>query len=292
MDANPVLCGMISRGVVFMLLATFFFALMNVFVKLLPEIPAVEIVFFRSLISLVISAVILKSQGISVWGKQRGWLFLRGMVGAIALVLYFITIQLIPLATAVTIQFITPIFTTIIGIFLNRERVAPIQWLFFLIAFGGIVMIQGFDERVTPDVMLIGVVAAFFAGMAYNIIRRLKTSEHPLVIIFYFPLVTMPLTGGYSAFDWVQPSGIAWLYLLAVGVLTQIAQYYMTRAYQEEELNKVASVSYAGIFYALIFGWVIFGENFNFQTYLGMFVVLIGVVLNLWYKQYRMPKIN
>ena len=292
MDANPVLCGMISRGVVFMLLATFFFALMNVFVKLLPEIPAVEIVFFRSLISLVISAVILKSQGISVWGKRRGWLFLRGMVGAIALVLYFITIQLIPLATAVTIQFITPIFTTIIGIFLNRERVAPVQWLFFLIAFGGIVMIQGFDERVTADVMVIGVVAAFFAGMAYNIIRRLKTSEHPLVIIFYFPLVTMPLTGGYSALDWVQPSGMAWVYLLAVGVLTQIAQYYMTRAYQEEELNKVASVSYAGIFYALIFGWVIFGENFNVQTYLGMFVVLIGVVLNLWYKQYRMPKIN
>ncbi|MEJ2004920.1 MAG: DMT family transporter, partial [Cyclobacteriaceae bacterium] len=166
---------MISRGVVFMLLATFFFALMNVFVKLLPEIPAVEIVFFRSLISLVISAVILKYQGISVWGRSRGWLLLRGTVGAIALVLYFITIQLIPLATAVTIQFITPIFTTIIGIFMNRERVAPIQWLFFLIAFGGIVMIQGFDERVTFELMLIGIVAAFFAGMAYNVIRKLKT---------------------------------------------------------------------------------------------------------------------
>jgi len=283
---------MISRGVVFMLLATFFFALMNVFVKLLPGIPAVEIVFFRSLISLVISGVILKAQGISVWGKRRGWLFLRGLVGAIALVLYFITIQLIPLATAVTIQFITPIFTTIIGIFLNKERVAPIQWLFFLVAFGGIVMIQGFDERVTLQVMIIGVVAAFFAGMAYNVIRRLKTGEHPLVIIFYFPLVTMPLTGGYSAFNWVQPSGIAWLYLLLVGVLTQIAQYYMTRAYQEEELNKVASVSYTGIILALIFVWVIFGETFNLQTYAGMIIVLSGVVLNLWYKQYRMPKIN
>ena len=288
---NCVLYAMISRGVGFMLLATFFFALMNVFVKLLPGIPAVEIVFFRSLISLIISVVILKAQGISVWGKSRGWLLLRGFVGAIALVLYFITIQLIPLATAVTIQFITPIFTTIIGIFMNRERVAPIQWVFFLIAFSGIMIIQGFDERVTLDVVLIGIFAAVFAGIAYNVIRKLKTSEHPLVIIFYFPLVTMPLTGTYSAFEWVGPSGIDWIYLLLVGVLNQIAQYYMTRAYQEEELNKVASVSYAGIFYALFFGWVIFDESFNLQTYAGMVVVLLGVVLNLWYKQYRMRKI-
>ncbi|MCA6074847.1 DMT family transporter [Fulvivirga sedimenti] len=283
---------MISRGVGFMLLATFVFALMNVFVKLLPAIPAVEIVFFRSLISLVISVVILRSQGVSIWGKSRGWLLLRGTAGAIALVLYFITIQLIPLATAVTIQFITPIFTTIIGIFINRERVAPVQWIFFLIAFSGVLLVQGFDPRITPQLLLIGVVAAFFSGLAYNFIRKLKTSEHPLVIIFYFPLVTMPLTGAYSAFKWVQPSGWEWVFLLMVGVLTQIAQYYMTRAYQEEELNKVASVSYIGIFYALIFGWVIFGENFNLQTYLGMAVVLLGVVLNLWYKQYRMPKIN
>ncbi len=283
---------MISRGVGFMLLATFVFALMNVFVKLLPEIPAVEIVFFRSLISLVISVAILRSQGVSIWGKNQKLLLFRGTAGAIALVLYFITIQMIPLATAVTIQFITPIFTTIIGIFMNRERVAPIQWLFFIIAFSGVLLVQGFDPRVTPELLLIGIIAAFFSGMAYNFIRKLKTSENPLVIIFYFPLVTMPITGAYSAFRWVQPTGWEWIFLLMVGVLTQIAQYYMTRAYQEEELNKVASVSYIGIFYALIFGWIIFGENFNLQTYIGMGVVLLGVVLNLWYKQYRMPKIS
>ncbi len=290
--SNHVIYKMISRGVGFMLLATFVFALMNVFVKLLPEIPAVEIVFFRSLISLVISVAILRSQGVSIWGTNRKLLLLRGTAGAIALVLYFITIQMIPLATAVTIQFITPIFTTIIGIFMNRERVAPIQWLFFIIAFSGVLLVQGFDPRVTPELLLIGIIAAFFSGMAYNFIRKLKTSENPLVIIFYFPLVTMPITGAYSAFRWVQPTGWEWIFLLMVGVLTQIAQYYMTRAYQEEELNKVASVSYIGIFYALIFGWIIFGENFNLQTYIGMGVVLLGVVLNLWYKQYRMPKIS
>ena len=73
-----------------------------------------------------------------------------------------------------------------------------------------------------------------------------------------------------------RPDGLQWLYLLLVGVLTQIAQYFMTRAYQTEEVNKVASVSYLGIFYALIFGWVFFSETFNLQTYLGMAVVLAG----------------
>ena len=279
-----------TKGVRFMLIATFVFALMNVFVKLLPGIPAVEIVFFRSLVSLVISAVILKSRGISLWGNQRGWLFLRGLCGAIALVLYFITIQLIPLATAVTIQFITPIFTALIGSVLNKERVAPLQWLFFLVAFAGVVMVQGFDTRVTPELLLIGVVAAFFSGMAYNIIRKINTREEPLVIIFYFPLVTMPLTGTYSFFNWVTPEGWQWIFLLMVGVLTQVAQYFMTKAYQTEEVNKVASVSYLGIFYALIFGWVFFSESFNLQTYLGMAVVLAGVILNLLYKKRLMQR--
>lgn len=281
---------MISRGVFHMLLATILFTTMNVFVKLLPDIPAVEIVFFRSLVSLVISFIILRTQRVSVWGRDRKWLLLRGTFGAIALVLYFFTIQLMPLATAVTIQFLTPIFTAILGIFMNRERIAPVQWLFFLIAFGGVVLVQGFDARVTPMLLLAGLVAAVFAALAYNVIRRLNTTEHPLVIIFYFPLVTLPVTGAWSAFEWIMPIGWQWALLLMVGLLTQFAQYFMTRSYQEEELSRVASLNYLGIIYALGYGWIIFDEHFNTMTYLGMTAVLIGVVLNIWFKHSQPAK--
>lgn len=267
-----------------MLVAGFVFALMNVFVKLIPDIPATEIVFFRSVVSLVLSYGILKGNQVNIWGSNKKILLLRGLCGAIALILYFITLQAIPLASAVTIQFLSPIFTSILGIFIVKERVKPLQWLFFLLAFGGIIIIQGFDHRITPLYMIIGVFAAFFSGLAYNFIRKVNTTEHPLVIVFYFPLVTLPVTGAYSFFEWEQPVGWEWLYLLLIGVLTQIAQYFMTKAYQAEELSKVASLKYISIIYALGFGWVIFDETFNLMTYVGMLVVLAGVTMNIWYK--------
>ncbi|ELR69307.1 Putative permease [Fulvivirga imtechensis AK7] len=267
-----------------MLVAGFVFALMNVFVKLVPNIPATEIVFFRSVISLVLSYGFLKGSQVNIWGGNKKILLLRGLSGAIALILYFITLQAIPLASAVTIQFLSPIFTSILGIFIVKERVKPLQWLFFLIAFGGIVVIQGFDHRITPLYMIIGVFAAFFSGLAYNFIRKVNTTEHPLVIVFYFPLVTIPVTGAYSLFEWEQPVGREWLFLLLIGVLTQVAQYFMTKAYQAEELSKVASLKYISIIYALGFGWIIFDETFNLMTYVGMLVVLAGVSLNIWYK--------
>ena len=267
-----------------MLQASFFFAVMNVMVKLIPNIPAVEIVFFRSIVSLVLSYGFLKTQKVSVWGNNKGILILRGLAGSIALCCFFITVQRIPLASAITIHYLSPIFTAIIGIYFVKERVHKWQWFFFAIAFGGILIIQGFDARVSLGYTALGVVAAVLSGVAYNCIRKLKNSEHPLVIIFYFPLVTLPLTSIYLLFDYVMPEGIEWLWLLLIGLSTQFAQYFMTKSYQSEELSKVASLNYIGIIYALGFGYVFFDESYDWLVYTGMGVVLVGVVLNIWYK--------
>lgn len=114
-----------------MLLSTFLFACMNVLVKMVSHIPAVEVVFFRSVISLLMSYVILKAQGISVWGNNKPLLIARGASGAVGLILYFMLIQQIPLATAVTLQFLAPIVTALLGVLLLSEKVKGWQWAFF-----------------------------------------------------------------------------------------------------------------------------------------------------------------
>lgn len=275
---------MLSKGVLHMLLATFLFATMNVFVKMVPGIPAVEVVFFRSLISLLMSASFLYWQGISIFGKNKKYLILRGVSGAVALILYFITLQKIPLASAVTIQFLSPIFTTILGVYLLGEKVLKWQWIFFSLAFVGVLVIQGFDPRVDPIYFFMGIISAFAAGLAYNFIRKINVSEHPLVIVMYFPLVTLPVTGVFCLFFWVQPEGIEWLYLLLIGILTQAAQYLMTKAYQNEEVSKVASLKYIAIIYALGYGYILFDETYDFLALLGMLVVILSVAMNVWYK--------
>ena len=264
-----------------MLVAGVFFALMNVSVKFIPHIPAIEIILFRSLFSFIFSFLVLNHQGISVFGNNKKLLIIRGIVGSIGLISFFYTLQKIPLASAVTMQYLSPIFTTILGVFLVKERVKPIQFLFFGISFAGVLVLQGFDARVNLWYGAIGIISALFSGLAYNVIRKLKNTEHPLVIIFYFPLVTLPIAGLISYFTWVQPVGWDWAILLWIGVCTQTAQYFMTVAYQNANVSKVSSLSYIGILYALFFGFIFFGETFGIMSYFGMALVLTGILLNL-----------
>ena len=280
---------MISAGIRYMLFATFFFALMNVLVKTL-DLPAVEIAFFRALGSLSLAYGILKIKRISLPGNNIKGLILRGFFGSTSLVFYFITLQNMPLASAVTIQFLSPIFTTVLGIFLVKESVKPLQWFFFAMAFAGVILIQGFDQRVSLEYLMLGIGSAIFSALAYNMIRMLKDSEHPLVIVFYFPLVTLPITGFFTIFQFEMPHGWDWGIMLLIGILAQLGQYFMTRAYQVDELSKISSMKYIGIIYALFFGAVFFDEHFTFQVYLGIGVVLVGVILNIWYKHLLQKK--
>lgn len=265
----------------YMLLASFFFACMAVCVKLLKGIPVLEIIFFRALISAALCLVGLWRGGIPVFGNNKGLLTLRGIAGALALAQGFWLLQNTPLAAASTLTHLSPIFTTLIGIWFVREKVELRQFLWFLLSFGGILLMQGFDYRISPMHLLLGITASLTMGLAYNCVRKLGRSEHPLVIIFYFPLVCLPLAGLYSVFTWVQPQGIEWLWLLLLGLFTQLGQYFMTKSYQVAEISKVAIVNYTEVGFSVVLGLVLFGENFNLLTYAGMALVVLGVVLNV-----------
>ncbi len=274
-----------------MLIAVSFFSTMSLLVKLLQHIPAVQIVFFRSLVSFVLSVALLRGQGVSVWGTRKGLLLMRGVFGAIALMLYFTVLQNIPLASAVVLGYLAPVFSNLIGRFMLKERVVWLQWFFLLLSFGGILLVEGFDPRVAPIFVGLGILSAFFSGLAQNVIRKLNTTEHALVIIFYFPLVTTPLAGAYCYFvEWVPPQGWDWAILLTIGVVTQFAQYFMTRAIQLEEISKVSVLRYVSIVFALSYGFFFFGETYDWLAFVGMGLTIAGVVLNVWYKQ-RVSKV-
>ena len=267
-----------------MLLATLTFSLMKVLVKYIPSIPTIEIVFFRAIISMILSLIYLLPKKIAVFGNNKVLLAFRGMVGAVALILNYYLLHEIPLAAASTLTNLTPIFTTVIGVYLVKEKIHPAQIAFFVLSFVGILIIQGFDIRVSGVHLFLGILASFFSGIAYNLVRKLSSSEHPLVIMFYFPLIVLPISLMGSLWSWVPPKGWDWFILLMVGVTTQMAQYFMTKSYQQAKVSKVAIFDYLGVVYALIFGFILFNEYFNAPTYLGIALVLIGIILNFKFK--------
>ena len=264
-----------------MFFATIFFMVVKIFVKMLPHIPPMEIVFFRCLISFLITYYLLKRKGHNILGTNRSLLMMRGIFGTIGLYCYFVILQEIPLATASTLIYFTPLFTSLVGVFLLREKMSIIQWVLLLIAFSGIILIQGFDSRVNIFYLLIGLGGSLCAAFAYSIIRYLRDKEHSLVLMIYFPMIAFPIGGLISIFNWVQPNLIDLSLLILIGVFTQFAQYFMTKAFQSEKVSKVSIVSYSELVFVLLIGNIFFDEKFEFLVYLGMILVTFGVVFNI-----------
>ncbi|MDC3050311.1 DMT family transporter [Flavobacteriales bacterium] len=274
-----------KKGVFYMLGSTLAFALMQICVKYLPHIPAHELILFRSIISIVLSVAMLQKLGIPPLGNNKKVLMMRGIFGTTALLLFFYTLQNIPLASAVTLQYLSPIFTALFAAIFLKEKMQIKQWLYFGISFAGVALIKGFDERISLTSMIIGICSAMFSGMAYTCIRQLKDTEQPLVVVLYFPLVAIPIMSVLSYLNWVTPQGTDWLYLLLMGLFTQIAQILMTKGIQSGVANKMISLKYVGTIYALAIGYLLFGESYGIMSLLGITMVIAGVVLNLWKKK-------
>ncbi len=276
---------LITPGARQMLISVFFFSLMNIGVKLLPHIPASEIVLFRAFVSLVVCYVMVKRAGLSPWGNHKRYLILRGLSGTAALVMYFYTLQNMPLASAVTLIQLSPIFTIVIAGFMLGEPPRAVQWLFFLLSFAGVLLVKGFDPRVAVSDVLIGVTAAFLAGVAYNYVRKLKDHDHPLVVVFYFPLVTVPVVGTYSLTRWVQPQPLDWVILILIGLVTTAAQVFMTKAYQAEKAANVSNYNYLQVVLGIVVGLFIFNESISLLSMGGIVLIILGVLMGARYRR-------
>ena len=282
-----------NKGAQYMIISSFAFSLMHLCVKAMPHIPVFELVFFRSLGSLLITFFYLNKNRIPIFGNNKKVLFARGLFGTIGLSLFFITLQNIPLAGAVTIQYLSPVFTTLFAVIILREHVKKTQWIFFVLAFTGVCLLKGFDVsgQISYYFVLIGIASACFSGLAYNCIRYLRTTEPTLVVVLYFPLVATPIMGVLSFFNWVKPQGLDWVYIVALGVVTQVAQVFMTKGIQSDSAGNIMTYKYVGVVFAFIYGYFIFKETYSLLSVFGIFLLLSGVILNAIFKNKQVKKI-
>ena len=264
-----------------MFLSTLFFALANICVKQVSRLPTLEIVFFRCLLGVALCYAGLRRANASPRGSNRKLLFLRGFFGTTALALFFLTLQNIPLASAMTIQYLSPIFTTIIAVFVLKETVRGRQWLFYAAAFAGVIMIEQFDARISLFYAAIGIFSAFCSGMAYNLVRSMRGREHPLTVVFHFQIFGLILGFASLFFLWEMPIGWDWLWLVLIGVLSQLGQIFLTDALQKERAAGVAIINYTGLIYALAVGWSVFGEAQSLFSLAGMLLVVASVIASV-----------
>ena len=299
-----------NKGIIYILLSGICFMLVNIFVKILGQgpdqviidglqkYPIPEIILFRSVITFFMCYAIIKSKGIPLFGNNKKWLIIRGIFGTTALTLFFYTLDHLPIAIATTVQYLSPIFTVIIALFLLKEKVRKIQWVFFALAFSGIVFMglskflsdDSAVSTINPWWILAGVGSAFFAGISYNAIVKCKDTDAPITIVMYFPLIAIPVMGVLTATDYVVPVGKEWWILLVIGVFTQFAQVLMTKALHADNTATITPFKYFGSIYAFFLGLFLFDEVISFYGIAGMLLILIGVIGNTFFRSKKQKK--
>ncbi|MDY8136168.1 DMT family transporter [Aquimarina sp. 2201CG5-10] len=276
-----------KKAIYYMLLSAVSFTAMNLLVKELSNFGGGQLVFFRAIGSLVFTMSYLLLNNISVLGNQRKLLVLRGFVGVTSMGLFFTSVEYLPIGSAVSLRYIAPIFATIFAVFLLKEKVRPLQWLFFLMAFGGVLLIKGFDTNIETLGLALVLSSAVFSGLVYIIINKIGKRDHPVVVVNYFMWIAVVVGGVLSIFNWTTPKGLEWALLLSLGVFGYFGQLFMTKAFQSQATNKIVSLKYVEVIFTMISGVFLFGDRYPFLSLVGTFLVITGLILNIWYRKNR-----
>ena len=263
---------------------------MTVCVKQLNgRIPVAEIVLVRALISLGLTGMGLRLAGVKPWGtaKARGLLFARGIAGSIALLCFFQAIDALPLAAATVLQYTYPTFTALAALLLLGESLRKRIVLAVLLGWVGITFViqpdwlTGDAQALPLMPAFIGIFGALFTALAYVSVRRLSVSEHPLVIILYFPLISVPITLPWVIQTGVWPMGVEWMWLLGVGVFTQLGQIWVTDGLRRLPAARATSINYIQVVFAAIWAWLWFSEPVSVWQIGGGALVLLATMISL-----------
>jgi len=275
--ARPLL----TKGAKLMLLSTFCFSLMQFLIKAMPQIPSIEHVFFRSFVTWLFSVGFLLANGISVVGKNQKLLLLRGVVGSVSMFSFFYILPRIPFATSVTFKYLSPMFTTLFAVALLNERPRWVQWGCIGLSFTGVLLLKGFDTRIDLFDFGIGILSGVAGGLLY-IIRKIGDDDHPLVVVHYFMLLASLVSGFWMIPYWVTPTLTEATGLFLIGFVGFVAQVYMTKAFMEpDDLSSLAILRYAEVLYALLIGFLWFGETYTPLSFLGILLILSGLLLSI-----------
>ena len=268
-----------------MLVAGLLFGCMGVFVKLgAAHFSYGELVFYRSFIGLLLVYLIMRSQRVGIatqYWRNHLW---RGISGSVALGLYFYCITVLPLATAVTLNYTAPLFLTLLTMLVFKEKFHLPLSIAIALGFGGVVLLLQptlQHDQLLPGVL--GLISGFLAGVAYLNVKQLGIIGEPDTrTVFYFSLTATIGSGVWMLFDTVHtitPQSFA--ILLGIGSTATLAQLAMTRAYRTGNTLVVGSLAYSTIVFASLFGMLLWNEVLPLSSWLGMALIISGGVLSL-----------
>jgi drug/metabolite transporter (DMT)-like permease len=284
----------IDSGVLLMLLASFCFAIMGGFVKILvAELPSLEVTFFRNIFGVIIILFTLWKMPLKQIGGKPWLLIFRGAIGFISLLCYFYVMAYIPLGVATTYNKTSPIFVALFAYLFLNEKLPKSAIIAVFLGFGGILLVAQPEGFNLSKYDILGILSGIGAALAYTSIRELKKYYDTRAIVLSFmgigsmgPIILMAIAPFYAPKEldfllapFVMPQGLQWLYITAVGIFATISQLLMTQAYSLTKAGIIGAVSYSNIFFATIIGMMLGDLMPDIWTFLGIILIIIAGIL-------------
>jgi len=285
-----------DRGVLFMLLSALISALNGAVAKLLGDsLSALEIVFFRNLIGVIIVLAMLRHTPPVLPGGKPHLLLLRGFFGFSAMILFFYTITAIPLGEAITLNKTSPLFVSVLAFFLLKERLGRYAVAALLIGFTGVLFISKPAGMLMGYEHFLGLLGGFFAACAYATIKTIRNVYDTRVIVLSFmgvgtlvplllfslaPIVTPPEAVAFlfPAFVWPAASNV-WGLIGFMALISTLSQWLLTKAYSFSKAGIIGAVSYTNIPFAVGFG-ILLGDAFpDLYVWLGIAMIVMAGLL-------------
>jgi drug/metabolite transporter (DMT)-like permease len=268
------------RAMAWMIFSGICFAFMGAAVKFGGDVHLAGKVFFRNLVTLMITSGVSIRLGLNPLAPtpHLGKLLARSFCGLTGVFLYFLALEELFLADASLLNKTSPFFVVIFAAVLLKEPIKKVIWPALAVAFIGAMLVikPSFNYDTLPA--LAGIGSGLFAGIAYTLVRSLKGKEHPNRIIFTFSAVSTLVTLPFLIIYPIHPDPRQWAALIATGIFAAGGQYGLTFAYHHAQASKISLFTYMHVLFSLVVGFMIWGEQPDLISILGGGLIIAAAV--------------
>lgn len=272
------------QGILYIIMAGFFFALMTFFVRLSGDLPTMEKAFFRNAVAATIAfGTLVKSKEKFALKKENiPDLFMRSLCGTLGLICNFYAIDKLNIADANILNKLSPFFAILMSYFILKEKANKIEWLSVIVAFTGALFVVKPSFNMQFVYAMIGVCGGLGAGIAYTFVRKLgKNGERGPIIVLCFSVFSCVVTLPFLIFQFQPMSLLQFVFLILAGVAAAGGQFSITKAYTKAPARDISIFDYTQVLFAALLGFIFLDQIPDILSLIG-YVIIIGSAVFKW----------
>lgn len=273
-----------QQGILFIILAGFFFASMSFFVRLSGDLPTMEKAFFRNAVAVLVAAFMLARTKEGFHVQKGSWpdLLMRSFFGTVGLICNFYAVDHMNIADANILNKLSPFFAILMSYFILKEKANKVEWACVVVAFIGAVFVVKPAFNMQFVNAMIGVIGGLGAGIAYTFVRKLgKKGERGPIIVMVFSTFSCLCTLPFLTVEFQPMKAVQLLCLLMAGVSAAGGQIFITKAYTKAPAKEISVFDYTQVLFAALLGFVFFGQIPDWMSLVG-YLIIIGSAIFKW----------